>query len=187
MEDWKTLFLRSGPHWKGWNTYTQKKYIYILAILNIYILLSELCYPRECRQPCRRQERWVERKRWETGRERVLGRRERRRLRQTVWLHWDLQHSASYDSQVRGYPGWWISGQRLIYPHKRKGSCFHSERLESLFQESVLPTADCKPVSLQRSFTSPQILSLPFLLFFYSFIGLPKCRETPSHAAHSAA
>ena len=44
----------------------------------------------------------------EKGREKkVSGRereRERWRLRQTVWLQRDLQHSASYDSGVRGYP-----------------------------------------------------------------------------------
>lgn len=41
----------------------------------------------------------------EDERERVREReRERWHLRQTVWLQQDLQHSASYDSEVKGYP-----------------------------------------------------------------------------------
>lgn len=46
----------------------------------------------------------TEQKKWKM-RERVREReRERWHLRQTVWLQQDLQHSASYDSEVKGYP-----------------------------------------------------------------------------------
>lgn len=96
----------------------------------------------------RQKESWG--KKWEQGRGSVRN-REGWRLRQTVWLQWDLQHSASYDSQVRGYPHWWISG-RASSSSQKKGSCFRSLGLESLFQESILPTRDCKPVSRQKSY-----------------------------------
>lgn len=56
----------------------------------------------------------------------------------------------------------WFWGQRLSplmnigaesrLPSQKKGSCFHSPGLESLFQESILPARDCKPVSRQKSY-----------------------------------
>lgn len=96
--------------------------------------------------------------------------RERWRLRQTVWLHRDLQHSASYDSGVRGYPHWWISG-RASSPSQKKGSCFHSLGLESLFQESILPARDCKPVSRQKSYVHK------YYFFFSFFTVLSACQN----------
>lgn len=133
----------------------------------------------ERRQLLRRQERWAERKRWETGRERerVLGRREE--ASQTDCL----AAPGSPALSVIWFPGQRLSSLMNIgavshLPHKRKGSCFHSASLESLFQESILPTPDCKPVSMQRSYVHKYY---PFSLFF-SFISLPERLETPSHS-----
>lgn len=135
----------------------------------------------ERRQPLRWQERWAERKRWETGRERerVLGRREE--ASQTDCL----AAPGSPALSVIWFPGQRLSSLMNIgavshLPHKRKGSCFHSAGLESLFQESILPTPDCKPVSMQRSYVHKYY---PFSLFFFcSFISLPERLETPSHS-----
>lgn len=145
---------------------------------------SDFVTSHGCIQPLRLQGRWGKRKRWETGRKRgrksVRKReRERRRHRQTVWLHRDLQHSASYDSEVRGYPHWWISG-RVSSPSQKKGSCFHSLSLESLFQESVLPTRDCKPVSRQKSYVHKYYT---FFFFFKRFYWPAKTsRDAPFHS-----
>lgn len=69
---------------------------------------------------------------------------------------------------------------RVSSPSQKKGSCFHSQALESLFQESTLPARDCKPVSSRRV-TSTNIT----LVFLNSFIGLPKkpCRDAISHSS----
>lgn len=50
-------------------------------------------------------------------------------------------------------------------PSQKKGSCFHSLSLESLFQESILPARDCKPVSRQKSYVYKYYTSLFFLRF----------------------
>lgn len=109
--------------------------------------------PVNADRPVRWQERWAERKRWKTGRERerALGRREE--ASQTDCL----AAPGSPALSVIWFPGQRLSSLMNIgtvshLPHKRKGSCFHSAGLESLFQESILPTPDCKPVSMQRSY-----------------------------------
>lgn len=137
----------------------------------------------EGRQPLGWQERWAERKRWETGRERerVLGRREE--ASQTDCL----AAPGSPALSVIWFPGQRLSSLMNIgpvshLPHKRKGSCFHSAGLESLFQESILPTPDCKPVSMQRSYVHKYYLFFLFF-FFWSFISLPERLETPSHSS----
>lgn len=54
-------------------------------------------------------------------------------------------------------------------PSQKKGSCFHSLGLESLFQESILPARDCKPVSRQKSYVHKYYFS-----FFSRFYQLAK-------------
>lgn len=105
---------------------------------------------------------------------------ERRRLRQTVWLHRDLQHSASYDSRVRGYPHWWISGQCLISLTKEKGVVFTRRAWKVYFRN---PSCQRQTVNLSlcRGVTSTNIILFLFFLFF-SFISLPERLETPSHS-----
>lgn len=49
-------------------------------------------------------------------------------------------------------------------PHKRKGVVFYSPSLESLFQGSILPTRDCKPVSRQKSYVHKY-----YACFFYYY------------------
>lgn len=88
---------------------------------------------------------------------------ERRRLRQTVWLHRDLQHSASYDSRVRGYPHWWISGQCLISLTKEKGVVFTRRAWKVYFRN---PSCQRQTVNLSpcRGVTCTNIIL--FLVFF---------------------
>lgn len=57
------------------------------------------------------------------------------------------------------------AGSRL--PHKRKGVVFYSPSLESLFQESILPTQDCKPVSRQKSYVHKYYA---FFSFFFTVL-----------------
>lgn len=123
--------------------------------------------PTSFLQPLSQPERWGKRKKWETGRKRgrksVSKReRERWRLRQTVWLHRDLQHSASYDSGVRGYPHWWISGPSLVSLHKRKGVVFTPLVWKVYFRN---PSCQHETVNLSQG---RRVTSTNITLFFSS-------------------
>lgn len=103
------------------------------------------------------------RKKWEMGRKRGRkSEKERWRLRQTVWLHRDLQHSASYDSGVRGYPHWWISGPSLVSLHKRKGVVFTPLVWKVYFRN---PSCQHKTVNLSQG---RRVTSTNITLFFSS-------------------
>lgn len=118
----------------------------------------------------------------------TVRRRKQWHFRQTVWLQRDLQHSASYDSGVRGYPHWWISSWASSSSQKR-GSCFHSPGLESLFQEFILPV---QIVNLSKGRRLPRAHILLFkkvyqpaktVFFFSSFKCFCGCNHTQKNVA----
>ena len=54
---------------------------------------------------------------------------------QTGWLQQDLHHTVSYDSRGQRLSPLMNIGPRPVALAKKKGSCFHSHSLESLFLE----------------------------------------------------
>lgn len=77
-------------------------------------------------------------------------------------------------------------------PHKRKGVVFYSPSLESLFQGSILPTRDCKPVSRQKSYVHKYYACFFLLLLacqnifrhFFSFRFICGCNRSGRKKAY---
>lgn len=130
--------------------------------------------PTSFLQPLSQPERWGKRKKWETGRKRgrkSVSKRER-------------EGEMASQTDCLAAPGSpalsviWFWGQRLSplmnigaesrLPSQKKGSCFHSPGLESLFQESILPARDCKPVSRQKSYVHKYYTF--FFFFFFTVL-----------------